>query len=180
AETGMLVERELGTASAQTVRTLHELSGGNPFLLQELIGAVGPDEADRATATTRLPAGARELVRQRLAGLPAACVEIVHAAAVLGTTFDQAPLERLFGFDALGFVGALEPAMRKGLVRAQADELRRFAFAHGLLRDAIYADLAPTERLLLHGRLGDALAADPAAPSTRALAALAHHYFEAA
>jgi DNA-binding SARP family transcriptional activator len=61
--------------------------------------------------------------------------------------------------------------------RARPDGLR---FAHALIRDTLYDDLAPTRRLRMHARAGAALEAVYAADLESHLAELARHYVAAA
>jgi len=49
-----------------------------------------------------------------------------------------------------------------------------------LIRETIYEDLPPVDRLRLHGRVGDALVGVHAAHLEPALTRIAHHYHEAA
>jgi DNA-binding CsgD family transcriptional regulator len=138
----------------------HAATGGNPFLLGELVTAlveaeVRPtgDEAGRVTAIG--PEGVRRAVLQRLAGLPVGATALARALAVLGSGAelgDAAMLADLALDDASALV--------ESLVRVQVlrDE-RRLSFAHPLVRSAIYLDLPVATRAQAHARAAQILAA---------------------
>ena len=90
-----------GTSFArQTLVRIHETSGGNPFFALELARVLNT-EVDPIQA---VPETLEQLVRARIADLPASTREALVLAAAVGTT-SEALLERA-GVEA----GALEPA----------------------------------------------------------------------
>ena len=70
----------------------------------------------------------------------------------------------------------LDEASATGLVAEANGQVGRFAFEHALVRTAIVDGLGTTRRLRLHQRIGDTLVAS----GSDDVAALAHHYLEAA
>ena len=79
--------------------------------------------------------------------------------------------------DAL--IESLDRARAAGLVNEVQGTIGRFRFTHGLIREALYADLTTAEHLQMHRMVGEALQVvhgdDP-----EHLAELAHHFAEAA
>jgi DNA-binding CsgD family transcriptional regulator len=138
-------------------------SGGNPFLLSELVRELG---AQRVEPTARQAEQVRSLaprtvaraVLLRVARLGEEASELARAAAVLG---DPAELRRASALadipmreasdaaDALGRAGVLAPG-------------RPLAFIHPLVRAAIYSDIAAGELAAAHARAARLLADDGA------------------
>ena len=69
---------------------------------------------------------------------------------------------------------ALGPACRSGKVEEGAN--RTFYFAHDAIRDVTEADLEPSQRMLLHHRVAEALERLPERRSERRPGALAAHF----
>jgi predicted ATPase len=154
------------------------LTEGNPFFVIEMLHwqAAGRGDAQRATP---LPPGVQELLRQRLAPLPAVSRRLLEVAAVAGRDFDLAPLAAVLGEPPDAVLAALAPALSAGIVREMGGVLQRYSFTHALMRETVYKDLAASARIALHAAIGAALeAAGPRDDVERA--ALAYHFFEAA
>ena len=111
----------------QTLLRIHEHSGGNPFYALEIARALGA-EVD-PTQPLPVPKALDELVRARLAGLPAPTREALALAAAAGTASE--PLLERAG------VGpeALAPALAAGVVTVDRGTIR---FTHPLLASAVY------------------------------------------
>ena len=134
---------------APRVRAMTE---GNPFFVGEVVRALGEGDTPEAAVTPRV----RDVVRWRLARLPAGAAEVLTAAAVAGPEFDADIVAAAGGIDAERTLDALEAAERARLVRP-AGALDRFAFAHALVRQTILGDLAAARRVRLHARVATAL-----------------------
>lgn len=144
---------------ADFTRAAHDATGGNPFLLGELVTALVEAEvrptgeaAERVTAIG--PEGVRRAALGRLAGLGVGATALARALAVLGSGTelrDAATLADLPLGDAAALV--------ESLVRVQVlrDE-RRLSFAHPLVRSAIYLDLPAATRVQAHARAARILA----------------------
>jgi DNA-binding NarL/FixJ family response regulator len=145
---------------------VQRLTGGNPFLVGELLQHVSwwPAAADGSTPMPRTLADA---VQARLAGSQRglrALVELV-ACSPAGTPV------ALLNLAAPGEVTAqLDEAVRQRLLQVQA---RRVQFRHELARLAVYERLSPTRRRAAHRRLLDALLAQP--DDAQALDLVVHH-----
>ena len=134
---------------APRVRAMTE---GNPFFVGEVVRALGEGDTPEAAVTPRV----RDVVRWRLARLPAGAAEVLTAAAVTGAEFDADIVAAAGGIDAERTLDALEAAERARLVRPSG-ALDRFGFAHALVRQTIIGDLAAGRRVRLHARVATAL-----------------------
>jgi DNA-binding CsgD family transcriptional regulator len=124
---------------------LHEVAAGNAFFALELGRAFERREATLAEGRLPpVPERLRELVRERLAVLPAATREALAAAAALSR-----PTLALVAA-AAGAEASVRPALAARVVGLEGDRLR---FSHPLLAAAAYEDLDALTRRDLHRRL---------------------------
>jgi DNA-binding SARP family transcriptional activator len=169
--TALVTELHDAPVDPATVGAIAERTGGNPFYVKETVRLFATEGA--AAALSDVPPGVREVIRRRLAGLPAATVAVLGLAAVAGLEADVDVIADAAGADD-ELVEALEAGAAAGLLREPAPG--RVAFAHSLVRDTLYTDLPGSRRRRLHGHLAAALAR--ARPHDDAV--LAHHYARAA
>ena len=114
----------------QTLLRIHERSGGNPFFALELARVLG-DDVDPLRPLP-VPKTLDELVRGRIAGLPASTRNALALASALGTP-SASLLER-----AGVAVKSLEPAIDAHVIERASGAIR---FTHPLLSSVVYADL---------------------------------------
>ena len=172
--TGALLAERLGPSTNEFTSTCHSVTGGNPLLVHQLADALmAAGVSPQASATGRvaeLGSGAvSRVLALRLAGLPAAALPLLRAAAVQGVSvsLDQAAAVALLdtdtaasAADALASVGVLEPG-------------RPLRVVHPIVRAAVLSDIAPAELDRLHVRSARHLAAigaDAAEVATHVLA----------
>jgi len=151
-----LVQSTLGHAVTERVQQrLIELTGGNPLFVLECARAWRNNTARFRPAS--VPATVRQVVLDRVSGLPSSTRQSLQSGAVLGREFSAAAVARMCGSLPARVVDALLPALRSGLL----NETRpgQFLFSHALVRDAIEEALAAGERVALHARADAALAA---------------------
>lgn len=144
-----------------------ERTGGNPFLVRELARLVSTG-ADAGA----VPTGVRDVVRSRLAALPARTGNLLRLAAVIGRDVDVDVLlaaAQVAGEDEEAVVDALESALVSGLLVEPGPG--RLRFVHALVRDTLYGDLSSLRATRLHGRVAAVLQRMRPADVT----ALAHH-----
>jgi DNA-binding CsgD family transcriptional regulator/tetratricopeptide (TPR) repeat protein len=133
------------------VRACLEVTGGNPFLVGELLEELAARGIDpRAAAAddvgTIVPTGVANAVLLRLARLAPEAAVLARALSALGDGAQMGDAARL-----AGLTGADPEAAMGGLVSAGVVEPGGEArFTHPILRAAIYADLSPAERERLH------------------------------
>ncbi|HEU4977871.1 MAG TPA: AAA family ATPase [Solirubrobacteraceae bacterium] len=165
--------------------SIHELTGGNPFLVCELwralveTGAVerveGQVRLRRTPAELGSPESVREVVSQRLARLGPRTRELLELAATAGSELDLGLLRRAAGLDEAELLAALDDAMRNGMLEELGARRLACRFTHELVRRALYDRLSGARRAELHLRVGEALeGVEPR--SGRVLADLAHHF----
>jgi DNA-binding NarL/FixJ family response regulator len=152
---------------------LYRESGGNPFYLEQLVGAVrrgdGILPSDRDRSQAEVPAAVGAAIRQELEALAPLARTVLQAAAVLGEPFEPdvvAVTAEVAGGDALE---ALDELLGQDLIRA-AEAPRSYRFRHPIVRRAVYELAGPGWTFAAHGRAAAALEARGAATT-----AFAHH-----
>ncbi|RAN99796.1 Histidine kinase [Micromonospora saelicesensis] len=144
-EVAALMTRTAGREpEASLVDEVHRRTGGNPFFVEQTARLWHADDAVGTIAP-----GVREAVRRRLAQLPAAVVEALTVAAVLGREFHRQVLAACAAAPAAQVDRLLDRAVTARLVVARGGG--RFAFAHDLVRETLYDGLTDPDRRARHG-----------------------------
>jgi DNA-binding CsgD family transcriptional regulator len=171
---GRRIETLLGSSDAAFAAACHHATGGNPFLLEQLVSEVRaegiePTAASAERVSSLGPDTVRASVLLRLGRLPAAGAPVARALAVLGehdvTVRDVATLAGVAEDDAAEALAELE---RSGLVTGQP----HLRFTHPILRAAIEDDMPVVERSRAHEQAARMLAdrdADPVAVAAHLL-----------
>jgi predicted ATPase/DNA-binding SARP family transcriptional activator len=188
-EVATMISAWLGrTPPTHFAHALHRETDGNPFFIEEVLrhlielAAADRSEWERLASFSKLgiPDGVREAIERRLARLSADARRIVTMAAAIGRSFSVTLLEDLAEVSGERLLVALEEAAERRIVEEEAGPPGRYAFAHALIRETLYASLSGPRRVLLHRRIGAILeqryAGDPDPP----LGELAYHFVEAA
>ncbi|MGH7787217.1 MAG: ATP-binding protein, partial [Candidatus Binatia bacterium] len=194
-----LAARAGGPPSPALLSAVVEMTEGNPFFLEEVArlleseGRLRPGDADEPQRWgVLLPQSVREAIGRRLDALSPMCNRVLAVASVVGRDFDVALLERIIAAAGAGaldgegplpraeILAALDEAVAARLAAVEPPALGRYAFAHALVRQTLYAELSTPLRLRLHQRVADVLEALHAADLEPHLAELAHHLFQAA
>jgi DNA-binding CsgD family transcriptional regulator/tetratricopeptide (TPR) repeat protein len=155
----------LAAGSGVNAEQLHQISGGNPFFVTEVLAA-GPAALTREA----LPRSVSEAVCGRLARLSAKGRDVAYAVAVWGPRADVALLDRMCADTR----PALHECLGAGVLIADGDKV---GFRHELARRATRAQIPDFDRIELHRRALTALSEPPIDPNM--LAALAFHADEA-
>ncbi|WP_170319558.1 AAA family ATPase [Polyangium spumosum] len=180
---------------------LAEATHGSPFLLREALRALhaegfvrfdagaGAFRWDVELVRDHLGAeGARDLVGERVAALPARSQRILELAACLGPSFDLGTLARVAEREPTAVAEDLWPALEAGLVLPLSSDYRfahasaappspgeawdvPYAFSHDRVHEAVYARIPESRRQDEHLRLGQILAARGADADDRDLLA---------
>nr|WP_244362731.1 BTAD domain-containing putative transcriptional regulator [Streptomyces aquilus] len=157
-----------GPVDAATVTALAERTGGNPFYVWESARLLADEGA--LVAVSEVPQGVRDVLRRRLALLPAEALAAVRLAAVAGLESDVALLADAAEADEETVLAGLEAAVAADLLTEPGPG--RVRFVHALVRDTVYTDLSGTRRARLHDRI----AVELRRHRPDDLAALAHHF----
>lgn len=157
-----------------TVRRVHQRSGGNPLYLRALTATGAGPALEDAPASAAL----RHAVRTALAALPPDAVALLTVAAVLGEEVRPALLAAVAGRPEDEVRRALDAAVHAGVLTTVPDSPGRRRFVHAVVRDGIYADLAPSEREALHRRVAEAWEASVGVDDTTA-GVVAGHWLRA-
>jgi predicted ATPase len=163
-----LVRSAVPEASDHLCRSCHALTGGNPFFLHELAGALRDAGAARAAAVLgAAPDGVVASVRARLGRFPRPARRLAGAAATLG---DGALVRHAAAIAELGDREAAEAAdaLRAGRILTDS---RALQFVHPIIRSAVREQRSPSARSASHERAARMLAAEDA-PAERVAAHL--------
>jgi tetratricopeptide (TPR) repeat protein len=133
--------------AAESQQSLLERAGGNPLYAVQFVDLyveLG------STDELRLPETLQGIIAARLDGLPDSEKGLLQDAAVVGKVFWTSSIGR----DAAAATASLHSLERKGFVRRQRrsslDGESEFAFAHALVRDVAYGQIARADRAAKH------------------------------
>ena len=179
-----VVERVAGRRpSDRVVHAIHQATEGNPFFVDEvvrLLSAEGRLDSEAQVIGLRIPDGVRETIRHRLAPLPDRARKLLLCAAVIGREFRLDTLQRVCDLEPAELDGALAEAVDCGVIVERSGAIGAYGFSHGLIREALYDDVGPQRRGMLHRSVGIALEELYAADPEPHVSELAHHFFVAA
>jgi ATP/maltotriose-dependent transcriptional regulator MalT len=143
----------------------HAATGGNPFLVGELLSALASDRVEPVTANAERigeigSSSVSRAVLARLTRIGRQAVDLAQAVAVLGARTELRHAAALAGIESA-------PAARAADALARTEVLastRPLAFMHPLVHNAIYEAIAPGERSLMHAAAARLLAAEGTTP----------------
>lgn len=163
ASISLVLERVRSDAGEEVAIACHELTGGNPFLLQALLAELAETDPGEPEVTAEhvrrmTPAAVSASVLLRLARLPSGAAALARAVAILGATAQLHTARHLAGLTVDEAAESAAALIRSGIL-AEDDVL---TFVHPLIRSAVYQDLAGPERSRWHHRAARLLAADNA------------------
>nr|WP_062339233.1 AAA family ATPase [Herbidospora sakaeratensis] len=163
-----LIRQETGRdPDPEVVAAVHARTAGNVFFVRELV-------AGNHVLGDGVPSSVRDVVHDRIAGLPGDALDLLQVAALIGRDADLVLLAESARLEMTACVAGLEPLERLGLLEPLPGHPHAVRFAHDLVRESV-ADLTPRRRVTrLHLQVADAL--ERAAPHDDATAErLAHH-----
>ncbi|RJL26461.1 AfsR/SARP family transcriptional regulator [Bailinhaonella thermotolerans] len=156
----------------ETVRVIVARTGGNPFFVRETARLL--DSEGVLVATSEVPCGVRDVIRRRVARLPASAQTVLRHAAVVGWESDVDVLIESGAGDEDTVIDAIESGLVTGLMLEP--EAGRVRFTHGLIRDTLYEDISRLRRSRLHARVAEAIERK----TPHETASLAYHFAQAA
>jgi DNA-binding SARP family transcriptional activator/tetratricopeptide (TPR) repeat protein len=122
---------------------IHALTGGSPFLIHEWLA-----EPRSGRPRSRFPAA------QRLRSLPPPARAALESAAVLGKVIPYQLWAETAGLAPLALAGLSEELQAQRWLLPAAEG---YAFAHDILRIAVYEEIGTADRRALHARAARAL-----------------------
>src|SRR3954454_7072158 len=166
-----LVRSALGPdAAGEFCAACHRASGGNPFVLHDLLSelrteGITPTAAAAADVLNVTPKTVSRTVLLRLARLPSAALNLAQATSVLGDGADLRDAAALAGIDTLAAAEGADLLADVGLLASE----RPLSFVHPLTRAAIYNDLPLAKRSKAHHAPAGLLAGRGADPDAIAV-----------
>jgi DNA-binding CsgD family transcriptional regulator len=163
---GALVSERFGDVPDRgLVAACVRATGGNPFLLGELVDAlvadrVAPDAGAAGPVAELGPETVARSVMLRLGRLPAVTGPVVDAVAVLDAHAEARHVAAVCGL-SLQEVGSAADALAEANV---LDGGRPLRFVHPIVRQAVYGALGSASRSRSHARAVEVLMADDASP----------------
>ena len=156
------------------VGACHAATGGNPFLLSELIGElarreIAPASKNAAVASGLSSQGVERAVRARLRRLGPECAALAFVVAVLGDGAEIGIVARLGELDDVAAAAAADRLVQESIFAPGSS----LGFVHALVRSSVEAELTATERSAGHERAARVLAQAGAPPDRIALHLLA-------
>lgn len=170
-------EHATGSPPVGLAARIEAETGGNPFFVVELARHLlddGPGEQPRVPDTIR------EVVARQLRALPGDASTLLDQAAVVGRQFDARVVQAVSGLTDDHLDQALAAATGARLIERGPGAGLQYAFAHDLVRTAIYEAIAPVRRLTIHRQVGEAIEALHLGDLRPHHPALAHHFGEGA
>lgn len=155
-----LVHDRLGPAAPRAfVDACREVTGGNPFLLTELLREVtaqglSPTEDTARTVGSMAPTGVAAVTTVRLARLPSACRALAEAVAVLGDGAPITTVADLAGVDPDDALPAVSALVDSGLLVSDGREV---SFQHGIVRATVVHGIGAPELGQRHRRAAELL-----------------------
>jgi tetratricopeptide (TPR) repeat protein len=190
---GGLSREEIGIllpgAGPGVLTAVERRSEGNPLFIAQV--ARMPGSGPGAVADADVPAGIRQAIRRQITQLTQAATvsgtgdgkrptaeEVLTTAAVLAGDLDPGLVAQVLGAPAESVSGVFDRAARTGLLRASSAPPQAYAFAHALIREALYGELSPRGRAEAHRSVA-AVLEQPPWRGQASNAELAHHYLRA-
>jgi tetratricopeptide (TPR) repeat protein len=171
---GMVYER-LGPIDPDVCLQLFQRTQGNPLFLEEMIQWFR-GQGSVEVAPESLPAGVRDVIRERLALVPAQARVLLEVGAVAGDEVDPLLIAEAMATAPEVVASALAEAARVGVLAPHGRQ--RFRFGHALFREVLERTLPPDRRAELHGKIAASLERRVARGSAVPFAELAHHLLE--
>ena len=155
----LAAERLGGEVTPAFSHACHGVTGGNPFLVHELLAALAadgahPDDTGARRVRELGPRAVAHATLARLVRLGSGPTALAQAVAVLGTQSELRQAASLAELDEAIAAGAADALAGAELFRRQ----RPLDFAHPIVRRCVYEDMPPSHRAELHGRAARQLA----------------------
>jgi predicted ATPase len=151
-ETRSIVRYWIGDDKADQLMSerLHQLTGGNPFFISEILRGIAESEISmdifRIIDTFQFPLTIHNAVNYRLSRLGQTERKVLEVAAVIGCSFNFEQLIEPSGLTAMQVLDALDEIVNRHFLFVRSS---KYAFAHDLLRKSILEGMGPIRRKYL-------------------------------
>jgi predicted ATPase/DNA-binding winged helix-turn-helix (wHTH) protein len=155
-----LLEDDFGRAPAPSfLDRAFRATGGNPFFVTELARLISRGEVDPTAPDSEvpLPVRVRDAVRLRLRARSHDCNRLLTVASVIGGEFEAAPLAHACGLSHGDTLDLLDEAVSAALLSRVAGSTESYLFVHDLVRETLYREMGPSERVRTHRQMAEAL-----------------------
>jgi DNA-binding CsgD family transcriptional regulator len=151
--TGTLVRARIPDAVDDFATACHSATGGNPFLLGELVSELAAEHLGGSVADAGrvLEFGSERVgraIRRRLRALDEDATDVARAVAVLGPPVSLDDVLGLTGLHRQAVSAAIEALVAINVLAAD----RELDFVHPMVRRAIYTQIPSLQRQELHAR----------------------------
>jgi DNA-binding CsgD family transcriptional regulator len=166
----LVAERLAAEPHERFIAACLEVTGGNPFLVGELLDeaaacGLAPTPAAAGELAALVPRGVANTVLLRLSRQSTAAASLARAVSVLGDGAQVGDAARLARLDGAELEAAMASLVSTGILESGGT----VRFIHPILRAAVYGDLSPAERERLH-RDASRVLAERGAPSIQVAA----------
>ncbi|SMD09959.1 helix-turn-helix transcriptional regulator [Kibdelosporangium aridum] len=131
-----------GLVDQETVRKVAEQSEGNAFFAEELLAAIADDECG-------IPSSLADVLLSRVERLSEPAQQVIRLASVAGRTVKHSTLREVGDLDDIALEETLREAVQHHIFVTGGEQVH-YSFRHALMREAVYGDLLPGERVRLH------------------------------
>jgi tetratricopeptide (TPR) repeat protein len=171
----------------ELVEDIWSMSEGNPLFAEEVLTTMRDSHAievdggavhmRRGARTTELPRTLRGLVATRVGRLSQSQRYMLQVAVTIGAQFTPELVASATQLEESAVRQGLAVLEERGIVRA--GRTGEYAFAHELVREALYASISAEDRPILHGAVASAIETLRPADQDAQLDRLAYHHCEA-
>jgi hypothetical protein len=145
-----IIEAAAGVAAPAIVELVYQTSEGVPLFVDELLHALSKPGSALLTGAP-IPTGVRAAIKDRVSRLDAETRGQLEIASVVGPTFTLALASSIGEAGPERVHELVERAAAAGVLERRAPG--RYAFAHGLVREALYREIQGGRRARLHAAI---------------------------
>lgn len=179
-DAGKIIASTAGVEPSDHLRArIHELTEGNPFFVGEIARLLGQQDDVDTGDPLAIPAGVREIMRQRLSAVPDEARAVLDVAAVFGREFGVHLLSLVMDVSRDQLVDILDAAVEANLLTERSSEPGMYRFSHALIRETLYDELGTARRTEIHWEIAETLDHLYDANSEPHLSELAYHFYRA-
>ncbi len=178
-----LIARGAELPSRRLIEELQQASGGNPFLLKEIVRQLrdsdeGWPSAPSVPSLFHLPTPSKivDWIAHRLEPLSPDCIQALSTFAIGGSELGLHSFEKILHARGCAPERAIEEALQSGLVTLRQGQIQ---FDHAIVRETVVRRLVPEERRELHRQIAAAWTEAAHRQSHVREIAIAHHLFAA-